>query len=123
MTTGQTRIAPLDFGDWALHLAATIGAAVAAADTMRNSEPLGIGLVVAVSAVLLAWRRNRARHSALHFPTVASGEVAAERIAQLEQRLGDLEDVVHRLHELEERVEFAERLLARPAIDAEESRR
>ncbi len=44
---------------------------------------------------------------------VTTGEMAAERVAEIEQRLADLEAAQGRIVELEERLEFAERLLAR----------
>ena len=42
-----------------------------------------------------------------------TGEVAAERLAEVEHRLALVESVQQRLLELEERVDFAERLLTR----------
>jgi hypothetical protein len=41
-----------------------------------------------------------------------TGEVEAMRIEELEQRVADLEMINDRLTELEERVDFSERLLA-----------
>lgn len=35
-------------------------------------------------------------------------------VEQLQQRLGEVEDLHHRVAELEERIDFAERMLARP---------
>lgn len=46
---------------------------------------------------------------------LSTGEMAAERVAELEARVSELEAVQARLLELEERVDFAERLLTRPA--------
>jgi len=46
---------------------------------------------------------------------LSTGEMTAERVAELEQRLGELEEVQARVTQLEERLEFAERLLARSA--------
>ena len=43
----------------------------------------------------------------------STGEMAAERVTDLESRVVDLEGAVARMAELEERVDFAERLLAR----------
>ena len=42
-----------------------------------------------------------------------SGEMAAERLAELELRMAELESAQARVAELEERLDFAERLLAR----------
>jgi hypothetical protein len=46
---------------------------------------------------------------------ITSGEMAALRFEEMEQRLAELEASQARVAELEERLEFAERLLAEPA--------
>jgi C4-dicarboxylate-specific signal transduction histidine kinase len=69
-----------------------------------------IAAVVAVSLGVLAWRRARALR---HRPPETTGEVQAERLAQVEDRLAELEQVQARLLELEERLDFTERLLVR----------
>lgn len=43
---------------------------------------------------------------------LTTGEMAAERLADLEERLSELDAVQARVAELEERLDFAERLLA-----------
>lgn len=48
---------------------------------------------------------------------LTTGEVAAERIAELEQRMADLEAAQARVAELEERVDFAERMLAQTSAE------
>lgn len=63
---------------------------------------------VASSVLLLAWRRSRNRTQRLE-----PGEADEERLAQLEDRLLELEAAQQRVMELEERVDFTERLLAR----------
>ena len=69
--------------------------------------------VTGISFAVLAWRRTRA----LRRPDMpeSTAEAAIARLEDLEQRLGDLESRETRVAELEERLEFAERLLARPA--------
>lgn len=109
----------LDFGDWVIHIAATVALAVALATAVgAPDEPLGAGLGIVIGAVGLAVRRHLARTSreALGLET---GEAAADRIAALEQRVAELEEQQHRMLELEERLDFAERLLARPGGAAE----
>lgn len=54
---------------------------------------------------------------------LTTGEMAAERIAELEQRMGDLEAAQSRVAELEERVDFTERLLAQGGSDRQALRR
>ena len=78
-------------------------------DAVVFSSMLGIA-----SLVTLAIRRRLAlrRHES---PTgITTGEMAAERLADLEGRMADLEAAQARVIELEERLDFAERLLARP---------
>lgn len=48
---------------------------------------------------------------------MTTGEMSAERVAELEARVAELEAAHARLVELEDRVDFAERLLARPPDD------
>lgn len=48
---------------------------------------------------------------------MTTGEMSAERVAELEARVAELEAAQARLVELEDRIDFAERLLARPPAD------
>lgn len=66
-------------------------------------------MIMVASLVVLGVRRRVGLRSSSE---LQSGEVAALRIAELEARLGELEEDRARLLELEERVDFAERLLA-----------
>lgn len=67
-------------------------------------------LIVASSLVVLGVRR----HWALRRESVGltTGQMAATRIGELEDRVGQLEGAEARVAELEERIDFAERLLA-----------
>jgi hypothetical protein len=67
-----------------------------------------ISIVVASSLAILAWRRARALKRFGGSPE----ERHDVRLADLDARLTDLEQVQGRLLELEERVDFAERMLA-----------
>lgn len=69
-----------------------------------------IASVSGISLLVLGVRRHLALR---RFPPESSGEFAAERIAEVEARLAALEQGERRLYELEERLDFAERLLAR----------
>lgn len=110
----------LDLGDYLLHVIATIAAMVAAgASVVGPDSPVAVGLVAAGSTMILAWRRSFARAGADALP-VDTGEAAALRIVELEQRVAELEHAQARMLELEERLDFAERLLARPAARDEE---
>lgn len=67
-------------------------------------------VVPGVSLALLAIRRRLAfRRGGLE----TTGEAAAAHVAELEHRVADLEAGQDRILELEERLDFAERLLAR----------
>jgi hypothetical protein len=68
-------------------------------------------LMVGGSLLVLGVRRHFAL-KADERKGISTGEMAAERIAELEQRMADLESAQARVAELEERLDFAERLLA-----------
>lgn len=70
-------------------------------------------LLTGASLLMLAVRRSLARRDPGGTGEIA-GEVppAAVRIADLEQRVAELESVQDRVFELEERLDFSERLLA-----------
>ncbi|MDH4131399.1 MAG: hypothetical protein OEV95_06295, partial [Gemmatimonadota bacterium] len=104
------RYVGLDLLDLVIHAGVTIALAVAFAEWTVPQEEVGVGLVFAVSFVVLALRRARAlRHQA------EGGEEpeASRRIEELEDRLAELEAGQGRVLELEERLDFAERMLAR----------
>jgi hypothetical protein len=99
----------LDALDILIHVGITFALAVIAASAAQQNEEVGISLVVALSLGVLAWRRTRARQVS----PLTTGEVQSERLAMLEERLAELEAERGRVLELEERLDFAERLLAR----------
>ncbi len=108
---GRTRIG-LDWFDLLIHVGITLAlTAVAGTASVRHPET-GVGLVIAVSLGVLAWRRQRALQRS---PEMTTGEVAAERVYALEDRLAELEAQQARILELEERLDFAERMLVRRA--------
>lgn len=67
-----------------------------------------IAMVFGASVVVLGIRRHFALKRASLAPPPASGEYVVE----LEQRVAELEAAQQRLYELEERVDFTERILA-----------
>ncbi len=77
-----------------------------------NPESLIAG-VGAASLVVLGIRRHLALKRA---PRGAIGEITGEvitdRLADLDGRLNEIDALTYRVHELEERLDFAERLLA-----------
>jgi membrane protein implicated in regulation of membrane protease activity len=78
-----------------------------------------LAAVVAVSLGVLAWRRSRALKNR---PPQTSGEYQAERLAMLEDRVAELEQGQSRVLELEERLEFTERMLVQVREQADAAR-
>ena len=98
----------LDWLDLTIQTGITVALATIAASASVEHSEVGVSLVVAASLGILAWRRSRA---AERFAPMTTGENAAERMALLESRLTELEAQQARVLELEERLDFAERLL------------
>lgn len=100
----------IDFIDLLIQFGITVALGVMAASVMTPHEEVGVGFVVASSFAVLAWRRTRALK---HLPEAGRSERNQDRIAELEQRVAELEYGQGRLVELEERVDFQERLMVR----------
>jgi hypothetical protein len=99
----------LDQVDLGIHAGVT---ALAILAIRASGGPIEAGLLCGgFSLVVLGFRRYFALR-ALRTPGLSSGEMAAERLAELEQRMEELEAAQARVAELEERLDFAERLLA-----------
>ena len=79
-------------------------------DVVVFNSMIGIG-----SLLTLTIRRRLALRRERSPAGITTGEMAAERLVDLESRMMDLEAAQARIVELEERLDFAERLLARPA--------
>lgn len=113
----------LDFLDLAIHAGITFAVMVMLGSMTSPDEEVGLSIGFAISLGVLAWRRQRALRNA---PPVTTGEAQAERLMMLEDRLAELEAQQGRVLELEERVDFAERMLARqrelPGLGAGEQR-
>ena len=105
----------LDVVDTTIHAAVTLCGMVMVMSVLRNPWDTVIGFkVIALSLVAFAWRRNRAlKQMALRGELgLTSGQMAVERLAEMEQRLSELEAAQDRVAELEERLDFTERMLA-----------
>ena len=98
----------IDGVDFAIHAVVTLFAAAIASGTGPGQDER-IAIVFATSVVVLGIRRYFARRRGElgHPPT------SGEYVSELEQRVADLEAAQQRLYELEERVDFTERMLAR----------
>jgi hypothetical protein len=107
----KTRLG-LDWWDVAIQAFVTICVAVAGSEAVpRQVEGVIVPAIFALSAVIFAGRRSVALRR-LPDGGATTGEVQAVRAEELEQRLGEMDLLEARLAELENRVEFSERLLA-----------
>ena len=87
-------------------LLAWVNATNSGTDVAVLSSMIGIGSLVVLSVRRrLALRRGQT-------VGLTSGEMAAERLAELEQRMAELEAAQAQVGELAERLDFTERLLA-----------
>jgi hypothetical protein len=90
----------------------------------RPDEAMFFFATTAVSSLVLLSIRRRLALRKAETKGLTTGEMAAERIAELEDRLAELEAGQSRIAELEtergqleERLDFAERMLARGAVE------
>jgi len=99
----------LDGVEIAIHAGVTF-CLMALADMAQSSgNGEGVAIVGAVSLVVFGIRRQWALK---HLPAMTSSELAAERMAEFDARLQEMDQLQFRVQELEERLDFAERLLA-----------
>lgn len=101
----------IDFIDFTIQFFVTMGVAVIASNVTRPDDEIGVSLVAVASLVVLAWRRSQALKQRTSAP-MTTGEVHLERLNYLEDRIAELEQTQHRVMELEDRLDFTERLLA-----------
>jgi hypothetical protein len=97
----------IDGIDLAIHVGVTIGLMVLANQATNDGN--GPAIVITLSMLLLAYRRHRGLAA---MPPETTGEAAAQHLAEVEARLLEVEQLHFRVQELEERVDFAERILA-----------
>ena len=97
----------IDGLDLAIHVGVTVCLMVLGYQATTNGN--GPTMVAALSLLVLGIRRKLGVRRA---QTAILGEAEAERLAELEGRLAEVEQMHGRLVELEERLDFAERLLA-----------
>ena len=99
----------LDGFDLVIHVGLTC--VVIAFVAMSNGPEEMFPVITGLSMLVLAIRRRFALKSGLS-TGLTTGEMAAERIAELEERMAELETQQGQVAELAERLDFAERLLA-----------
>jgi membrane protein implicated in regulation of membrane protease activity len=98
----------LDAFDTIIHVGVTVALMVVVDSASMGPQSDGVmALVVAASLVALAYRRTRAMRRSM-----AQDQGDRERVQELEARVADLEAGQSRMLELEERVDFAERMLS-----------
>lgn len=100
----------LDGVDLVIHAGVTF-AVMAVGSSFLHHEGAEV-MLASVSGVSLALLGVRRRLALRRHGQNRTGEVVAERIAELEARLMDSEQMDGRILELEERLDFTERLLA-----------
>ena len=98
----------IDGFDLFVHGAVTLATVIVTGPVMQLNPGVALGVVPTVSLLFLSWRRKRGLAS---LPPEEMDEVAAQRLYDLEERVAELETMQFRMQELEERVDFAERLL------------
>ncbi len=106
--TGLKRYLGIDLVDLAIQAGVT--GMLMAFVAVSNGPDEVMPMIVATSLIVLGIRRHWAfkRESV----GLTTGQMAATRIEELEERVAQLEGAETRVAELEERVDFAERLLA-----------
>jgi hypothetical protein len=100
----------LDWFDVGIHAFVTLCLAIALGESSGSKDDIVIPLVLGSSAVVFAIRRKFALRRLP--PVITTGEVEAARLDEVEQRMAEVDLLEARLAELENRVEFSERLLA-----------
>ncbi len=88
-----------------------------AATNRQEDAIIGCSMAATSSLVLLAIRRRFALRRIERTIGLSTGEMTAERLAEFEQRVVDLEAAHGRVAELEERLDFAERMLAQTSAE------
>lgn len=99
----------LDFVDTLIHVGVTMMLMIVAVEASIPNEEVGLSLVVAASLLVFAWRRKVAMRN---LPLETTGQGTAVRLEDLEARMAEFDLTTARVAELEERLDFAERMLA-----------
>jgi hypothetical protein len=100
----------IDGVDFVIQAAITICVAIVLSAASRPNEEILVSSTFAASFAVLGYRRHwAAKRGELGKPAQPP---SGEYVLELEQRVADLEAAQQRVYELEERVDFAERLLS-----------
>ena len=109
MTSAWKTFFGVDLFDTVVQVGITVAIMVLIAENARQPEP--VVMFASLSAVVYSVRRHFALKALKREPEVSGAYVTGET----ELRLRELEQLHSRVAELEERVDFAERLLAKNA--------
>jgi hypothetical protein len=109
VTSAWKRFFGVDLFDTVVHVGITVAIMVLIAEQSRQPEP--VVMFASLSAVIYSVRRHFALKALKREPEASGAYVTGET----ELRLRELEQLHARVAELEERVDFAERLLAKNA--------
>jgi len=108
------RVVGLDGVDLVIQAGVTMFLMIMAGTQPGPNPEAMVAWVGAISLVILGVRRHLAlKRRPPDAVGEATGEVIADRLADLDARLNEIDALNYRVHELEERLDFAERLLAR----------
>lgn len=103
----SVKILGLDWFDVLVHGVITVVAGVGADALFPGpSGDFAVGIVIAASITILGARRKRAM-------AALPPDTGSVRLAEIEDRMAEVDHLAQRVYELEERLEFTERLLAR----------
>lgn len=94
----------LDRFEVVIQILVTIPLMAAAGSLPSQVADIAVSSVLVTSLLVLAWRRRQALAN-------PDADVEIDRVEDLEYRVADLENAQQRILELEERLDFAERLL------------
>ena len=108
----------IDWWDLTIHVFVTCMLGVAMTEGIGMKEEFALPVLFGGSALLLAFRRKLALKKLGLQDGYSTGEMAADRIADLEARVAELEMVQNRVAELEERMDFSERLLTQQSSES-----
>lgn len=107
------RVVGLDGVDLFIQAGVTMFAMIMAGTQPGPDAPVLVAGVGAISMVVLGVRRHLALKRGAAGPMgEITGEVVQDRIADLDARMAEVDALTYRVQELEERLDFAERLLA-----------
>jgi len=107
------KVVGLDGVDIVIQAGVTMFAMIMAGSSIGPNPEMLVAGVGAASLVVLGVRRHFAlKRGPRDGIGEITGEVISDRLADVDARLGEIDAMNYRVHELEERLDFTERLLA-----------